>query len=219
MAYEKILILESTWADTEADYIRDSRSTARIYSSFEALQSLRDRPVFAIHRPLLAHRYLRDMAQFVALPANRKGVNLIILSSHGSFRRIEKGNKLVNVRRLHAIDGEVKLSKDIHSLKGELSRTVFILDACDVGASASAFQHASGALAVLGFSKTVDWVDSAAFVLALLLHMQSEGILHEAKASPKPIGRLVKRLRTGAYRSMAKALGLQFASRERPSTG
>lgn len=217
MAYEKILILESNWAEEERDYIRDSRSTARIYLSFEALQSLQDEPVFAIHRPLLNGRYLKDMKQFVALPANRQGLNLIILSSHGSFARVKKAGRLVNVRRLHAIDGEVKLSSDIHQLKGKLSRTVFILDACDVGTGVAAFQRASDALAVVGFSKTVNWVDSAAFVLALLLHMQSSGIFQLKGASAAPIKRLVNRLTRGSYRSMADALGLEFAAR-RPTT-
>lgn len=46
MAFEKILVLESTWANDSDDYIRDSRSTARIYLSFESLLSLHDVPVF-----------------------------------------------------------------------------------------------------------------------------------------------------------------------------
>lgn len=211
MAYEKILILESTWASDSDDYISDSRSTARIYLSFESLLSLHDVPVFAVHRPLLAARYVRDIRQFVSLPANTTGLNVVILSAHGSFRRVQKGNRLVNRRRLHAIDAEIKLSRDIHSLKGDLNRTVFVLDACDVGSRVAEFQSAAGALGVIGFSKSVDWVDSAVFVLALLLHMQSGGIFKKSRVSSRGIRHLVNELQSGPYRSLAHSLGLEVA--------
>lgn len=210
MAHEKILILESTWADEADDYIRDSRSTARIYLSYESLLSLHDEPVFAVHRPLLAARYIADIRQFVALPSNKSGPNLIILSAHGSFSRVRKGNRLVNRRRLHAIDGLVKLSKDIHDLKGHLAQTIFVLDACDVGSNVAAFRSAAGALAAIGFSKSVDWIDSAAFILALLLHMQDVGIFHMG-ASSSFVKKTVTSLTRGSYKSLAEALGLEVA--------
>lgn len=210
MAYEKILILESTWADDEDDYIRDSRSTAQIYVSFESLLSLHDEPVFAVHRPLLAGRYVRDIRQFVSLPSNEAGSNVVILSAHGSFSRVQKADRLVNRRRLNAIDGEVKLSKDIHDLKGLLTRTVLILDACDVGSRVSAFRRAAGALAVIGFSKTVDWVDSVAFVLALLLHMQSDGVFLPAALATQ-LKNTVTSLTQGAYKSLADKLGVEMS--------
>lgn len=210
MAHEKILILESTWADDADDYIRDSRSTARIYLSYESLLSLHDEPVFAVYRPLLAARYVTDMRQFVALPSNESGPNLIILSAHGSFSRVQKGNRLVNRRRLNAIDGVVKLSKDIHSLKGLLAKTIFVLDACDVGSDVAAFRRAAGALAAIGFSKSVDWIDSAAFILALLLHMQGDGVFHR-NASASYLQKTVTSMTRGPYRSLTKALGLEVA--------
>lgn len=209
MAYEKILILESTWALDSADYIRDSRSTARIYLSFESLLSLHDEPVFAIHRPLLACRYLRDIRQFVSLPANERGPNVIILSAHGSFRELQKGDRRVNRRRLSAIDGEIKLSKDIHDLNGYLSRTLFILDACDVGTKVDAFRRAAGALGAIGFSTSVDWVDSAAFILALLLRLQSAGIFHLQRARVEGLRRVVEAMCAGPYKSLAKELGVE----------
>ncbi len=211
MAHEKILILESTWA-SESNYISDSRSTARIYLSFESLLSLHDIPVFAVHRPLLAGRYIEDIRQFVSLPANARQMNIVILSAHGSFTQVQKGDKKVNRRRLNAIDGKIKLSRDIHGLKGELKRTVFILDACDVGARVNEFRKAAGALGVIGFSHTVDWADSAVFVLALLLHIQTRGIFQEPQSSARAIVRhLVDDLRQGTYKSLAKALGLEVA--------
>jgi hypothetical protein len=211
MAYEKILILESSWADDSENYIRDSRSTARIYLSFESLLSLHDVPVFAVHRPLLAARYATDIRQFVSLPANVNHLNIVILSAHGSFTRVQKGDKKVNRRRLHAIDGQIALSRDIHSLKGVLERTVFILDACDVGSRIGEFRNAAGALGVIGFSQSVDWADSAIFVLALLLHIQSRGIFKKSRPSSDAMKRLVDELRNGAYKSLAESLGLEAA--------
>jgi hypothetical protein len=212
VAYEKILILESTWANDSDDYIRDSRSTARIYLSFESLLSLHDVPVFAVHRPLLAARYLSDIRQFVSLPANKTGVNIVILSAHGSFKQVHRGDRLVNKRRLHAIDGEVKLSSEIRDLSGILGRTVFILDACDAGSRVDAFRSGSGALGAIGFSKSVNWVDSAAFVLALLLHMQSHGIFQRSRrVAAREVRLLVEMLRSTTYESLASALGLEVA--------
>jgi len=209
VAHEKILILESTWASESDNYISDSRSTARIYLSFESLLSLHDIPVFAVHRPLLAGRYIEDIRQFVSLPANARQMNIVILSAHGSFTRVQKGDRKVNRRRLHAIDGEIKLSRDIHDLKGELKRTVFILDACDVGARVEEFRSAAGALGVIGFSQSVDWADSAVFVLALLLHIQSRGVFQESESATDAIKNLVDELRQGTYRSLADSLGLE----------
>lgn len=212
MAHEKILILESTWALEADDYISDSRSTARIYLSFESLLSRHDVPVFAVHRPLLASRYVEDIRQFVSLPANAREMNIVILSAHGSFTQVQKGDKKVNRRRLQAIDGEIKLSRDIHGLKGELNRTVFILDACDVGARVEEFRKAADALGVIGFSQSVGWADSAVFVLALLLHIQTIGIFQEPQSSaPALVRHLVDDLRQGTYKSLAKALGLEVA--------
>jgi hypothetical protein len=211
VAYEKLLILESTWAAEDADYIRDSRSAARIYLSFGSLLSLHDEPVFAIHRPLLAGRYLSDIEQFVGLPSNKTGPNLIILSAHGSFQHRRKGHRLVNRRRLHAIDGEVKLSKDIHSLRGKLQRTIFVLDSCDIGARVASFQKAAGALGAIGFSKAIDWVDSAVFILAILLRFQEEGVFQMRGSRAKKPATVLANMAKGPYRSLAKELGLEFA--------
>lgn len=164
MAFEKILILESSWAESKEDYIGDYRSSARIYLSLESLLSLHETPVFAIQKPLLASRYLSDIKQFIALPANERGPNLIIICAHGSYSTVSRRGRLINRRRLHAIDGTIKLSKDIHDISDRLSRTIFVLDACDVGTHVSAFRKASGALGVIGFSETVDWVDSTTFI-------------------------------------------------------
>jgi hypothetical protein len=210
--HEKILILESTWALEADDYISDSRSTARIYLSFETLLSRSDVPVFAVHRPLLVSRYIEDIRQFVSLAANARQMNIVILSAHGTFTRVQKGDKKVNRRRLNAIDGEIKLSRDIRNLKGKLKRTVFILDACEVGERVGEFRKAAGALGVIGFSKSANWADSAVFVLALLLHIQTMEIFKQPQSLGRTlIGHLVEDLRRGTYKSLAEALGLEVA--------
>ena len=70
VAHEKILILESTWA-LEADYISDSRSTARIYLSFETLLSRGDVPALL---SLYISHYSRFQAQKKA-PAKTLGAS------------------------------------------------------------------------------------------------------------------------------------------------
>ncbi len=215
MAFEKILILESSWAENEEDYIGDYRSSARIYLSLESLLSLHETPVFAIQKPLLTSRYLSDIEQFTSLPANELGPNLIIICAHGSYSRVSRRGRLINRRRLHAIDGTIKLSKDIHDISDRLSRTIFVLDACDVGTRVSAFRNASGALGVIGFSETVDWVDSTTFILAMLLRFQTEGVFQMDRASPDKPKSIIQSMRRGAYHSLMKELGVTASFRTR----
>ena len=111
-------------------------------------------------------RYIEDIRQFVSLPGNARQTNIIVLSAHGTFTRVRKWDKKVNRRRLNAIDGGIKLSRDIHILKGKLRDTVFILDACEVRERVDEFRKAAHALGVIGFSQSVEWADSAVFVLA-----------------------------------------------------
>jgi len=139
-------------------------------------------------------------------------MNIVILSAHGTFSRVQKGDRTVNRRRLSAIDGEIKLSRDIRNLKGKLKRTVFILDACEVGERVNEFRKAAGALGVIGFSKSANWADSAVFVLALLLHIQTMEIFQKPQSLGRTLIRhLVDDLRQGTYKSLAKALGLEVA--------
>jgi len=81
----------------------------------------------------------------------------------------------------------------------------------DVGSGVAAFRKAAYALGVIGFSKSVDWVDSATFVLALLPYMQSHSIFQQSQSPSRHIARLVDRLRYGAYESLAGSLGLDVA--------
>lgn len=166
---EKVLILEANWAEEDDNYISDSRSTSKIYSSLETLLSLHNEPIQIIQRPLLKCRFNDDIEQFVNLEANKKGVNVVVLSAHGNKKTRTKGKKTIHSRKISAIDGEINLSKKIRNLSTKLDRTIFVLDSCEIGGSLVSFRKASGALGVIGFSEEVDWIDSAVFILALLL--------------------------------------------------
>lgn len=216
MAYERILILESTWAASEDDYIGDSRSTARVYLSFETLQSRHEQPVFAVHRPLLAARFVEDIRQFVELLANTQGPNLIILSAHGSFRTQRRSGGKCNVRRLRAIDGLLRLSRDIHALKGYLERSVLVLDSCEVGTNIGAFRSAAGCLGAVGFRESVSWVDSAALVLGLLLNLQEKGVFSADDSQLRRVRDVIDGMSTGPYESLARHLGLETAFASMP---
>lgn len=210
MAFEKILILESSWAEQEEHYISDSRSTSRIYGGFEAVLSVHDKPVFTVVRPLLKSRYLSDIEQFITLQANRKGPNIIILSAHGRHELVKKRDKRKHRRILEAIDGKINLSKGIRKLSSQLNRTIFLLDACWVGTNVESFRKASGALGVIGYSEEVDWVDSSAFILALLMNYQKGGIFQMQRVSPVKPQKVLGRMRNGAYKSLMEELGVEY---------
>lgn len=210
--FEKLLILEGSWAQDPEHYIADSRSTTRIYSGFESLLSVQSNPVFIIARPLLKSRFDQDIGQFLDLPGNQKGLNVIILSGHGYYKKVkDEAGKMKHRRVLFAIDGKMNLSRRIRKLSRRLCRTIFILDACDVGTSISSFRDASSALGVIGFKESVDWIDSSVFILALLLRYQAEGIFQMKRLSAVKPQRVLEDMRDGSYRSLWKRLDLKFS--------
>lgn len=209
---EKILILEGNWAEEDDDYISNSCSATRIFTSVEALLSVHDIPIKIIQRPLLKCRYKEDIRQFVNLEANKKGINLIILSAHGEkgLKR-KRGWRRIHSRKIKAIDGDINLStgSGIKQLSSELGRTIMILDSCEVGKSLKSFKEFSGALGVIGFSKDVDWIDSAVFILALLLKYQSEKVFSKKVLLKKP-KKILKEMEKGAYKLLMGKLGVEY---------
>jgi hypothetical protein len=211
VAFEKLLILESTWSKR----ITDTRETTRIYTSMETLFSLNKEPIRIIQRPLLSSLYKKYIKQFVSLAANQKGPNVIIISAHGSHELIEDGDSIKHRREIQALDGTINISADIRSLSTKLNRTILILDACDVGTNISSFRNASGALGVIGFNTEVDWVDSAVFILALLLRFQSEKVFHLQRISKGPDTtskpeKVLSSMENGTYKTLMKSLGVQY---------
>ena len=211
MAFEKILILESSWAESDDRYVADSRSTSKIYSGIESLLSIHDKPVFSINRPLLKDYYISHIEQFIKLPSNKKGINVIVLSAHGSHELIEKGDRSVHRRILKAIDGDINISKDIRKLSKKLNKSIFILDACNVGVNSESFREASCALGVIGFSEATDWIDSSVFILALLLKFQAKGIYNRSNISRDLPDRILKTMESGSYRSLFEKLGVNYS--------
>ena len=208
MAYEKLLILESAWSDD----IADSRATREIYTSLETLLSLQNDPMRIIQRPLISSRYLDDINQFVSLDANKKGPNVIVLSAHGSYDYdIDNKGKRKHKRQLTAWDGDLNISTDIKKIGGNLSRTIFILDACEIGTAIKSFRVASGALGVIGFSESVAWIDSSVFVLALLLRLQGGGIFQMKRASPVCPKNILEEMHNGLYKSLMDSLKVEYS--------
>lgn len=216
MSYEKLLILESKWSDE----ITDTRSSTEIYTSIESLLSLQEDPARIINRPLLSSLYLEDINQFVSLKANETGPNIIVLAAHGNHTTIKRGGKTVNRRVLDGYDAEIHLSTDmqkyVKKYGDNLKRSIFILDSCQIGTNVSGFLNVSKAYGVVGFSKNVDWIDSAVFTLALLLKFQQKGVfqLKRARKSngnqvPMP-EKIIQGMKSGFYSPLMDALGVEY---------
>ncbi len=214
MAYEKILILEARWSDR----VEDTRATREIYASAETLLSVHpEQPIRIIQTPLLSGTYLADIDRFVGLPSNQSGPNLVIFSAHGSHCLVKSKNGEKHRRFLQAFDGDINLSTEIRRLKGRLDRTILVLDACEAGDNIASFRRAAGALGAVGFSKSVSWVDSSVFVLAMLLRLQESNIFHlrrARKSSGSTQGRaekVIEDMATRVYKSLVDSLGLQYS--------
>jgi len=213
MIYQKILILEAPWSDD----IADTRATKEIYSSPETLLSIHPEPVGIIQRPLVSSTYLDDIDKFVALPCNQRGPNLVIISAHGTHSFVKRKGDMKHRREIEAFDRKINISTDIRALNGKLGRTIFILDACEIGIRVESFRKASGALGTIGFAKRVDWIDSSVFILSLLLYLQQAGIFHLQRARKKtgvtqPRAQTVfEAMISGSYRSLAESLDVKHS--------
>lgn len=216
MAHEKILILESTWAEEADEYLTDTSSSSRVYRALEVMTSTQDHPITTVVRPLLRARFERDLRGFAQLPANSGGNNVVVLCGHGRLDEVKGGKRKKKVKRrrvLEAYDGDLDLDKGMKALAedGVLERSIIILDSCDVGDSPKKFRRKCGALGVIAFQETVDWTDSSVFVLGLLLHFMEDGVFHLKRRSSARPRRALESMMDGAYGSMAKALGVAQA--------
>ena len=213
MANDKILVLEAPWSED----IEDTQATRDIYASAETLLRTGNKPVRMIHRPLIAATYTGDIERFVGLECNQRGFNLIVLSAHGKITRDKKRRRRVARRRLTAFDGDIDLNQGVQCLRGRLSRSIIVLDSCELGESLGNFRKRSGAFAVVGFAKEVDWVDSSMFVLVMLFKLHEQGVfrLKRAMSSTEvtlshPESVIIDMIE-GPYASLAKSLGVKTA--------
>ena len=212
MANEKILVFEAPWSPL----IDATQATKDIYTSAETLLRVGQEPVRVIHRPLISTRYTQDIQDFAALECNHRGPNFIIFSAHGSFTALRRNkNKIRYRRKLEAFDGEVNLSTEIRHVSDSLTRTIIILDSCDIGDKIESFHRASGAAGVIGFTEGVDWVDSTTFILAVLLKFHGEGVMNQkrirktTKKTKSSQQKVLEGMTKDAWKSLAKSLGVQ----------
>ena len=214
MANEKILVFEAPWSPR----IDETQATKDIYMSAETLLRVGPEPVRVIHRPLISSGYTQDIRDFAALECNQRGPNFIIFSAHGSFTRLRRNKGKSKYRRkLRAFDNEINLSAGIRDASGALSRTIIILDSCDIGDKIKSFYRASGAAGIIGFTEEVDWVDSTMFILAVLLNFHSKGVMNQKrirKTTKKTVSSQQRVLEgmtkgKGAWKSLAESLGVQ----------
>ena len=211
MANEKILVFEAPWSSR----IDETQATKDIYMSAETLLRVGSEPVRVIHRPLISSSYTQDIEDFAALECNQRGPNFIIFSAHGSLKLRRNKSKVKYRRKLRAFDGNINLSTGIRDVYDSLTRTIIILDSCDIGAKIETLHSASGAAGVIGFAKEVDWVDSTTFILALLLKFHSKGVMNQKRirrTTKKTVSRQQKVLEDmtkDAWESLAKSLGVE----------
>lgn len=206
VANEKVLIFEAPWSK----HIDQTQATRDIYTSAETLLH----PVRVLQRPLIVSRYHEDIRNFTDLESNRRGPNFIVFSAHGAHRRVASRKGRVHRRTLEAFDGDINLSVGIRAVSEKLGRTIIILDSCDIGKSIKSFHEASGAAGVIGFSESVDWVNSTMFVLAVLLRFHSEEVMslkrvrRTTKSSTSKLQRVLDEMTSGAWKSLAESLGV-----------
>lgn len=204
MANEKILIFESAWSER----IEDTHSTREIYSSAETLLGLGPSPVRIIQRPLVSSTYLGDIKKFTALECNKRGLNIIIFSAHGNHTKTKTGK---HSRKLEAFDREIEISEEIRKVRRRLSRTLIVLDSCEVGESIKSFRAAARSMGAIGFTEDVGWADSSVFILALLLNFQEAEVFKLRKASLSKAKRVIEDMLGGTYKSLGVSLGIDRA--------
>jgi len=212
----RLLILEGSWGEKPNDYISDSLSTTRVYSALEALLWIHGTPIRIIQRPLLNGRFISDLHQFTSLRSNKTGINIVVLTAHGKKRSKQKlhSRRKTHKRTLRAIDGTLNLSAKIQKLSQKLSRTILIIDSCQVGADLGSLLQASGALGIIGFAADVDWIDSSTFVLAILLKFHEEGVFTSTKSRALTAARRVmSQMESGAFSSLWEELEAEYLFR------
>ena len=211
MANEKILVFEAPWSPR----IDETQATKDIYMSAETLLRVGPEPVRVIHRPLISSSYTRDIQKFAALECNQRGPNFVIFSAHGSLKLRRNKSKVKYRRELRAFDGKINLSAEIRDVSESLTRTIIILDSCDIGGKIKSFYHASGAAGVIGFTEEVDWVDSTTFILAVLLKYYGGGVMTQKrirKTTTKTVSsqqKVLEGMTKGAWKSLAESLGVE----------
>ena len=213
----RILLLESSWAESMADYMTCTKSSSKIYGLLSTLALDEYGPVNVIEKPLLAHRFQIDIAQFADTQSLFKGVHTIIISGHGADL-FQPGGKSVGFNRdskgVRCIDGEISLIEHLRPIREKLKHTLLIIDACRVGTEVHNIVKQTGVYGCVGFSKSVPWTDSTLFVLALLLNLFEFGIFHGNTTDKAK--KILQSMQRGAYGSLMRSLKVEYAFQPSP---
>lgn len=196
---EKILLLESDWRKTPVSPPSSSQQATILYASVFQNTLITPR-----RRVLRAASLLQECRDFLHLPENQRGPNIILLSTHGEF--LSHGQ-----RALSATDRIVLLETLLPSLRPWLSRTLLVLDVCHVGQHLSPLCHQWGLLGVLGFAARVNWTASSAFVLSLLRHWLAAEVLLMQRASSRRPAKVLAQMQADEYAKLMQQLSVQAA--------
>lgn len=194
----KILLLESDWSAVLPDAPARVRSAAKLYA---AVLARAQAEILPLHKA----SWREDLLRFSALPENQRGPNIIVISAHGHWR----DKQCV----LAAADGQFDMCRELAALRKQLRRSLFILDACNLGRGVEEFQHASGALGVIGFQGSVEWTASNVFVLTLLRAWQAAGVFELKRALPGRAKQVLEKLPRQGYADLMNGLGVRSAFR------
>lgn len=187
----KLLILESDWRSHTMAVPTEQRSSTKLYSTVMP----------AVSAPLLTDTWRNEIRQFCRQKDTQRGVNLIILSSHG--------NNLAHTPVLATANGTIDNFSDFGA---QLKRCILVFDACYLGSQIESLQQHSGALGAIGFSANVNWTASSVFVLSLLRFYVRHGVFDLQRCSAARPRNVLSRL-TKEYASLALNLGVTSSFR------
>jgi len=196
---EKILIFESDWRKAPGNPPSQSYQASALYRS-----AFQNTDITVRCRVLQAGSLLNECQDFLRLPENQRGPNLILLSTHGEY--LSNGQ-----RALSAIDRVILLETLLQRLQAKLSRSILILDVCHVGQTLAPLCQQFGLLGVLGFQARVNWVASSALLLSVLRHYLGAHVLHMQRASSRRPARILAQMQTGHYATLMRQLAVQAA--------
>ncbi len=201
---EKVLLFESNWRTAPGAAPSQPHSVVPLYRF--ALQQTQ----FQLRsRCLLAATLLAECRSFLCLPENQRGVNLLLFSTHGEW--LEDGR-----RCLAAADRLLLLEVALQPLRPHLSRTLLVLDACQVGRELPQLCQTFGLLGAVGFAGTVNWTASSAFILSLLRQWVAAEVLHLRRASSRRPAQVMAHMQAGSYAPLMQQLGVQHAWKHQP---
>ncbi len=168
----KILMFEAPWENN----IIWNPSAYEIYRSIGALPFSEQ----IISRPLIStSQCMEDIDNFLSLDENKSGANIIIFAGHGSDVNIQRDDdeEIENKKIIQGFGEVIELTNlEQFALKtrGNLARSILILDSCFLGRDIESFRDTIGAFGVIGYTKEIEWVDSGIFTFVMLCKFNTE---------------------------------------------